>query len=81
MTDRIDAVFESVMNTRIAGRHPEQVRAETVAGWDSLRHMELLLALEKAFQIRFSVTEMIGMRSLAEIHHVITTKTGTQPAR
>ncbi len=36
-------------------------------GWDSLKHMEVILAVESYFQVQFTAEEMMGMKSLDHI--------------
>lgn len=49
----------------------EELSASTVRGdipeWDSLGHLNLMLALEEAFNVSFSVDEMPGLVSVAAI--------------
>jgi acyl carrier protein len=43
---------------------------DTVANWDSLKHMNLILALEEEFAVAFSddeVVEMLSVKSIVEI--------------
>ena len=40
---------------------------KTVVGWDSLAHLNLVFAIEKAFQIRLSPREIMGLDSLGKI--------------
>jgi len=40
---------------------------ETVAAWDSVGHLQLMLALEDEFQIRFDVDELASLKSVAMI--------------
>ena len=42
-----------------------------VEGWDSLKHMELIVSLEQAFGIELSFDEIVIMRSVAEIKRVL----------
>ncbi len=42
--------------------------------WDSLRHIEVMLAVENAFGIRFSMSEMVGMENLGEMRAVLAAK-------
>jgi len=44
---------------------------ETTPGWDSLAHLELVIMLEKAFEIDFSPSEILKMESLASIKSVL----------
>lgn len=36
-------------------------------GWDSIRHLELVFALEDAFEVRFDASELAGLDSLEGI--------------
>jgi len=39
----------------------EDASPDTIESWDSLEHMNLVLALEQEFQIRFSAEEIVEM--------------------
>lgn len=39
--------------------------------WDSLRHLELVFALEDTFGVRFSAEEIAGLTSVASIAEVV----------
>ena len=45
--------------------------AADVADWDSLRHIQLLVAVEKAFGIRFSTAEVAGFANVGEMVDLI----------
>ena len=45
---------------------------ETIEGWDSLKHMNLITALEEEFQTEFSDDQVIQMADLQNIINVIT---------
>jgi len=42
----------------------EQSSPETIATWDSLKHMNLVLALEQEFGVRFTDEEIMSMVSV-----------------
>lgn len=42
------------------------LRAE-IPGWDSLKHLEIIFAVESAFSVSFTPAEMSGIQSLADI--------------
>lgn len=42
--------------------------------WDSLRHIELMLAVETAFSVRFSMSEMVSMQNLGDMRALIIEK-------
>jgi acyl carrier protein len=54
------------------------IRAETTArdipDWDSLRHIELLVAVEQAFKVRFNTGEVGGLKNVGEMVALIASK-------
>ena len=45
----------------------EQDSAETVATWDSVRHLTLMTAIEERFNIIFSADQMMDLTSVSAI--------------
>jgi len=45
----------------------EKVSRDSEAGWDSLKHVELIFMLEERFGIQFSEEEMAELRSSDQI--------------
>jgi acyl carrier protein len=43
---------------------PVDVSRQTLAAWDSLKHMNLILALEDEFGVEFNDQEIAGINSL-----------------
>jgi acyl carrier protein len=48
-----------------------QLTAKEVSEWDSLLHISLLLAVEKAFSVRFRVGEVEGAKNVGEFADLI----------
>jgi acyl carrier protein len=46
---------------------PDDATPETLAGWDSLRQVELMLALEQELGVRVPMEEMLELTSLQKI--------------
>ena len=46
---------------------PDEADSSTLAGWDSLRHIELMLALESEFGVRIPTESMLELASLDSI--------------
>jgi acyl carrier protein len=46
---------------------PDDASSETLAGWDSLRHLEMMLALETEFGVRIPTETMFELSSLERI--------------
>jgi acyl carrier protein len=44
-----------------------QSSAATVANWDSLAHINLVSAIEQEFRIRFSLSELAGLKNVGDM--------------
>ena len=42
--------------------------------WDSLKHMELIAALEQQFDLQLTFDEIVAMRSIGDIKRVLSNK-------
>lgn len=52
----------------------EETRAFTVPGWDSLKHVEILLAVQKEYKIHFRPTEVIKLKNVGDLQLLIDKK-------
>lgn len=52
----------------------EASNAQNTPRWDSLRHIELIFAIESAYHVRFSMPEIAGLRNLGDIRRVLQAK-------
>lgn len=52
----------------------DETKASDVAGWDSLAHLKLLVALEPALGVKFQLTEMNASADVGELIHLIVSK-------
>ena len=66
-----------------AGILSETSNALNTENWDSLRHIELMLAVEMAFGMQFSMAEMVSMQNLGDMRQLLESKgvvfDGAQP--
>jgi acyl carrier protein len=53
-----------------------QTTARDVAGWDSLRHVKIILKVENQFAIRLSSREIDDLRNIGDFVALISAKTG-----
>jgi acyl carrier protein len=55
-----------------------QMDAETLAmdvpGWDSLSHASVILAVEKAFGVRFSNVEVLKLNNIGDLQRLLDSK-------
>lgn len=57
-----------------AARIGDELTMEEVGSWDSLKHMELIVAIEQAFDLQLSFEEIVTMTSVGEIKRVVREK-------
>lgn len=48
--------------------------SSTIESWDSLNHMNLIVALEEEFNIRFEDEEIVELTSFVKIEELISSK-------
>ncbi len=52
--------------------------AHDVLGWDSLAHVQIMVAIERAFQIRFRTGEMAALANVGELIKRIHTRVAAE---
>jgi acyl carrier protein len=68
--ERIRSVFEQVFHCD-AAQLGKDASPDTVSGWDSFGHMELVDALENAFQVTFATEDIAQMETLGRIEQIL----------
>lgn len=48
--------------------------ADSVPGWDSLSHAQIIAAVEEAFGVRFSTLEVLRLRNVGELQALVDSK-------
>jgi acyl carrier protein len=49
----------------------DDLTMKDVEAWDSLKHMELIVALETALEVQLTFEEIVAMQSVREIKRVL----------
>jgi acyl carrier protein len=75
---RLNELFRNVFDNDDMVVSPELTAAD-VDGWDSLRHVRLMLTIERAFGIKFSAYEVNKLRNVGQLAKLIEAKVGAQP--
>ena len=52
----------------------EESNSQNTPKWDSLRHIEVVFAMENAFHVRFTMPEIAGLRKLGDIRKLLEVK-------
>lgn len=67
---KVEALLADVLQVP-AATITDALAMQDVEAWDSLKHMELIGALEEAFGVELTFDEIVGMRSVGEIKRVL----------
>lgn len=73
--EAVNAVFCDVLDDPSLRLRPETV-ADDVEDWDSLTHMQLIVAIEKRFGIKFTLPEVQGLRDVGQLVTAVLAKRG-----
>ncbi len=68
-------VFRQVFDDPTIALKPETT-ANDVEGWDSLSHVNLIMAVENRFNIRFNRKEVIGFKNVGDLARCVESKAG-----
>jgi acyl carrier protein len=71
---RLVDIFQDVFDDDSIRITPE-LSAKEVDGWDSLTHILLMLTVEKAFKIKFSVPEIGKLQNVGDLVMLINART------
>jgi acyl carrier protein len=71
---RLAKIFEEVFDDDSIRVAPE-LSAKDVEGWDSLAHIRMILAVEKAFQVRFTTSEIGKLEKVGDLAALIEART------
>ena len=70
---RLNDVFQDVFEDDELSVQAE-TSAKDIDDWDSLMHVNLILAVESAFDVRFTSTEVAGLKDAGELLALIEKK-------
>lgn len=68
-------IFRDVLDNEDIVLHAETT-ADDIEEWDSLTHIQLIVAIEKHFKIRFTTAEITSFKNVGEMCEAISKKLG-----
>ncbi len=51
-----------------------EMRADEVPGWDSLSHINVILAVEKEYGVRFKGVEVLRLKNIGDLQKLVDSK-------
>jgi acyl carrier protein len=73
--DDLTPIFRDVLDTPDL-RLTSGSNAQNVEGWDSLAHVNLVVAIEQHYDINFALGELQGLKNVGEMADLILVKRG-----
>ena len=67
--NKLNEVFSDVFDEEITVT--EETTAADIEDWDSLTHITLISEVEDAFDIKFSMKDVLGMKNVGEMADII----------
>ncbi|MBX3025190.1 acyl carrier protein [bacterium] len=75
ITTRLTAIFREVFDDDTIEIH-DAMTAKDVEEWDSLNHINLIVAVERAFRVKFTTKEVSALANVGEFIALIGSKLG-----
>ena len=73
MENRIKKIMSNVFNINVDSINNES-SPDNIENWDSLKHMNLIIALEEEFEIEFDDEEIVDSMNFALILNILKSK-------
>ncbi len=67
--ERLQTIFDEVFLEKV--EVTPELSADEVEEWDSITHVSLILAVEKAFNVRFRVGEVEATKNVGDLANLI----------
>jgi acyl carrier protein len=70
---KLDRIMSEVFRMRVE-ELKDELTMKDVENWDSLKHMDLILSIEKGLDVRFSMDDILKMKDIKTIRKIVKEK-------
>ncbi len=70
---QLEELFASILQEPVELIN-EDTSPRNTRSWDSLKHLELVMAIEGAYSVQFGMAEIVGLNSLGSIRQMLKLK-------
>jgi acyl carrier protein len=71
--EKLTSIFRTVFNQPTLEINPNTT-ANDVDAWDSLSHLNMISAVEKEFEIKFKLKDLVKLKNVGDLLAIIATK-------
>ena len=72
--NKLNEIFEDVLDLDTSPNLTDPTTANDIEEWDSLTHIQLIVAIEKHFKIKFTSMEILSWKNVGEMVDCINRK-------
>lgn len=72
--NKLNEIFEDVLDLDETPNLTDETSADDIEEWDSLSHIQLIVAIEKAFKLKFTSSEILKWKNVGEMVDTTLTK-------
>lgn len=74
--NKLNEIFEDVLDLEETPELTDDTTANDIEEWDSLSHIQLIVAIEKSFKIKFTSQEILKWNTVGEMVDTIIARLG-----
>ena len=72
--EKLNEIFEDVLDLDDTPSLTDETSANDIEEWDSLSHIQLIVAIEKGFKVKFTSAEIMKWKNVGEMVDTIITR-------
>ena len=72
MKETINEIIAEILELEVTNE--ELMDRENNSGWDSIKHLEIIMAIEEEFDIRFSSSEVTNVKGVTDLWRMVEEK-------